>query len=156
DRAVALKALRERLGPDPQKMAAQLLPAMQCLQQVLLGGQSAVKKLYEPPLEISATADNKSADLNVGIATGSSLSEDFLLEYTDGMRDSDLGWGRLTKENLLQIMEIHKVYAELTRRTPYIARARGSNLLAHVLRSMEQAASGKPIAGALDPLGNRV
>jgi 4-phytase/acid phosphatase len=37
----------------------------------------------------------------------------------------------------------------LARRTPYLARARGSNLLAHILASLEQAASGKPVAGAL-------
>ena len=35
------------------------------------------------------------------------------------------------------------------RRTPYLARARGSNLLAHLLRSLEQAASGQRDANAL-------
>jgi 4-phytase / acid phosphatase len=46
------------------------------------------------------------------------------------------------------------VYADLMRRTPYLARARGSNLLAHVLRSLEQAASGKATAGALGQPGD--
>jgi 4-phytase/acid phosphatase len=41
------------------------------------------------------------------------------------------------------------VYADLMRRTPYVARARGSDLLAHVLRSMEQAVSGKATPGAV-------
>lgn len=77
----------------------------------------------------------------------------FLLEYAEGMPQSALGWGRLTKEKLLQIVELHTAYADLARRTPYLARARGSNLLAHILASLEQAASGKPVAGALGPPG---
>lgn len=39
-------------------------------------------------------------------------------------------------------------------RTPYLARARGSNLLAHVLRSMEEAVSGAPVPGALGHPGD--
>jgi 4-phytase/acid phosphatase len=69
------------------------------------------------------------------------------------MAESSLGWGRLTKENLLQIVELHTAYADLARRTPYLARARGSNLLAHILASLEQAVSGKPVAGALGQPG---
>jgi len=35
------------------------------------------------------------------------------------------------------------------RRTPYLARANGSNLLSHMLRSIEQSAAGKVVPGAL-------
>jgi 4-phytase/acid phosphatase len=52
------------------------------------------------------------------------------------------------------VLEVHTVYADLMRRTPYLARARGSNLLAHVLHSLEQAATGKPVAGALGKPGD--
>ena len=45
------------------------------------------------------------------------------------------------------------MYTDLMRRTPYLARARGSNLLAHILRLMEQAASGKSTAGAFGSAG---
>jgi 4-phytase/acid phosphatase len=75
--------------------------------------------------------------------TGSTFSENLLLEYANGMRGDDLGWGRLTRENLERVLEVHTVYADIMRRTPYLARARASNLLAHVLRSLEQAATGK-------------
>ena len=40
------------------------------------------------------------------------------------------------------------------RRTPYLARARSSNLLDHVLVSMTQAALGKPVKGALGRPGD--
>ena len=75
-------------------------------------------------------------------------------EYVNGFKGSDLGWGRLTSENLLQVLSIHTVYADLMRRTPYLARARGSNLLDHVLLSMTQAVTGKPVQGALGRVGD--
>jgi 4-phytase/acid phosphatase len=84
-------------------------------------------------------------------ATGSTLSENLLLEYTNGTVDP--GWGRLTKENLQQVMGIHTAYADLMRRTPYLAR-RGSNLLATIVHSLEQAASGRPVEGALGKAGD--
>jgi 4-phytase/acid phosphatase len=63
---------------------------------------------------------------------------------------------RTTRENLDRVLEIHAVYADLMRRTPYLARARGSNLLAHVLQSLEQAEAGKPMPGALGHPGDAV
>ena len=58
-------------------------------------------------------------------------------------RAADLGWGRLTKEKLFSVLEVHSVESDLMRRTPYLARARGSNLLEHVLLSIEQAERGE-------------
>lgn len=69
------------------------------------------------------------------------------------MQGARLGWGRLTSENLLQALELHRVYADLMRRTPYLAHARGSNLLSVILASMEQAASGRPVTGAIGTTG---
>jgi 4-phytase/acid phosphatase len=82
------------------------------------------------------------------------MSENLLLEYTNGFLGADLGWGRLTRDSLLKVLELHAVYADLMRRTAYLARARGSNLLAHVLLSMEQAESGKTVPGALGRPGD--
>jgi 4-phytase/acid phosphatase len=65
------------------------------------------------------------------------------------MTGQDLAWSRLNADTLLRVMQLHATYADLTRRTPEIARARGSNLLLHVLRSMAQAVAGKPMANAL-------
>jgi 4-phytase/acid phosphatase len=86
-------------------------------------------------------------------ATGSTFSENLLLEYANGLDGAALGWGRLTRENLDRVLEIHTVYADLMRRTPYLARARGSNLLSHVLHSLEQAATGRPTPGAIGAPG---
>ena len=145
DPALAGKAVQARLGGAPA-VPANYGPAFDALAQILTGGGAARRTLT------SATPDevgDGGLDVPRPLATASTLSEVLLLEYTEGMPESALGWGRLTKENLLQVLELHTAYADLARRTPYLARARGSNLLAHILASLEQAASGKPVAGAL-------
>ena len=98
----------------------------------------------------------RSLEMAGPLAIGSTFSENLLLEYTDGFKGTELGWGRLTRENLERVLEVHTVYADLMRRTPYLAQAHSSNLLAHVLRSLEQAATGKATAGALGKPGDAV
>jgi 4-phytase / acid phosphatase len=146
DPELAGKAVRSRLGPASEALT-KYAPAFDTLTRILTGGGTPDRSL------LGAASDEGGADGGARVprplATASTLSEVFLLEYTDGMPRPALGWGRLTKENLLQVMELHSAYADLARRTAYLARARGSNLLAHILASLEQAASGKPVAGAL-------
>jgi 4-phytase/acid phosphatase len=81
--------------------------------------------------------------MNGPLSLASTLSEDLTLEYADGMPADKLAWGRLTPANLLDVMSLHTAYADLMRRTPDLARARGSNLLGYIVNAMEQAASGK-------------
>jgi 4-phytase/acid phosphatase len=150
----SLEAVRARLGPDPRKLLADHRPALDALRFILLGGKTAPAKVAELPGEIGVSIQGKSVELNGPFSTASTFSENLLLEYADGKRGADLGWGRLTPENLNRALELHAVYADIMRRTPYIARARGSNLLAHILRSMEQAASGAPTEGALGKPGD--
>jgi 4-phytase / acid phosphatase len=156
DPGLSLNAVRDRLEPDSQKFLADHRAALDTLQSILSGGNAVPKKLPESPSGIGVSLQKKALELDGPLATGSTLSEDFLLEYLEGMTGNDLGWGRLTKEDLFRILDIHATYADLMRRTPYIARARGSNLLEHILRSIEQAVSGKPVAGAVGAPGDRV
>jgi len=123
--------------------------ALETLQSILQGKP-------QEPAGTSVEWKGKAPELTGPFATGSTFSEDLLLEYLEGLKDRDLGWGRFTRDRLERVLEIHTVYADLMRRTPYLARARGSNLLAHVLESLEQAAGGKPIPGALGRPGDAV
>jgi 4-phytase/acid phosphatase len=145
----SLAAVRDRLGRDPQKLAADHRAALDTLQSILRGRTNGAA-------EVGVSVTGKSVELTGPFATGSTFSENLLLEYAEGMQGKALGWGRLTRENLNLVMELHSAYADLMRRTPYLARARGSNLLAHVLQSMEQAASGKATAGALGQAGDAI
>ncbi len=129
------QAVRERL--DPQLLLHHRT-AFEALQFIL---GPAKNKVVEPGSDV----------VKGPLATGSTLSEDLLLEYTNGIANP--GWGRLTRENLHQVMAIHSAYADLMRRTPYLAR-RGSNLLAAIVHSVEQAASGRPVNGAMGKAGD--
>lgn len=151
---VSLSAIRDRMGSDPQKLLAGYRAALDSLQFILTGGRSVPKRLWEPPLEIGVSLSNKTVELAGPLTVSSTLSEDLLLEYANGFERAELGWGRLTRENLLEVLSLHAVYADLMRRTPYLARSRGSNLLDHVLLSMTQAALGKPVQGALGGVGD--
>jgi 4-phytase/acid phosphatase len=143
-----LAAVRERIGTNPQKLLAEHRAALDALQSILKG------KLETP--EVGVAIKGKTVEMTGPLATGSTFSEALLLEYANGMEGASLGWGRLTRAKLDQVLEIHGVYADLMRRTPYLARSRGSNLLAHILRSLDQAASGKSTPGALGRPGDAV
>ena len=74
------------------------------------------------------------------LAAMSSLIEDFLLEYTDGKPMAEVGWGRVDRAALHRLMPLYVKGFDLATRTTLTARTRGSNLTAHILDSLEQAA----------------
>ena len=84
----------------------------------------------------------------------STISETFLMEYADGKQAQDLGWGRLDKVKVREMMSLQEAYTDLELRTPYLARANGSNLLSHILRSMQQAVRNEKVEGALGKPGD--
>ncbi len=137
DPALAVAAVKARLTPD---LLDNHRAAFDALQQILGDGP---KKLLDPPITISVKPSEDSAQLSGPFNTASTLSENLLLEYGNGFEGKDLGWGRLTETNLLKVLELHAVYADLMRRTPYLAKARGSVLMKRILQALEEAASGK-------------
>jgi len=82
--------------------------------------------------------------------------EDLLLEYTDGKPMSEVGWGRVDEATLRELLPIRISAFNLEKRTPYFARIASSNLLAHILKTLDQAASGTGIPGAFGPSGARL
>jgi 4-phytase/acid phosphatase len=93
------------------------------------------------------------------LAAAPSLIEDFLLEYVDGKPMPEVGWGRVDKPTLLHLMPLYIKGFDFVIRTPLSARSRGSNLAAHILDTLEQAAQTQPAApvdGAFCPAGTRL
>ena len=156
DPSLAVEAVRARLGTDARKVLAEQKSATDTLQLVLDGGQARANKSIGALDDVGVSLKGATVELQGPFSVGSTLSEDLLLEYVEGMRGTDLGWGRLTKENLARVLGLHGVYTDLMRRTPYLARVRGSNLLFHILRSLEQAASGNEMVGALGHPGDKL
>ncbi len=74
------------------------------------------------------------------LTVASPLIEDIFLEYADGKPMSDVGWGRINETFLRQLIPLHvREFASKTR-TPLAAVTQGSNLVAHILATLEQAA----------------
>jgi len=156
DRQMAAAAISGRIGDHPEALAQAYRPELEVMEQVLFGCQGGPN--CPPPgktslLDLQATVEvghgDHIAELRGPVTIASALAQDFLLEYADGMQGKDLGWGRLDETNLRQMLVLHTLYSELARRTPYIGRMQASNLLSHILESLEQAVSGRPVSGAL-------
>jgi 4-phytase/acid phosphatase len=100
------------------------------------------------------------------LAAGATLVEDFLLEYTDGKPMPEVGWGRVDASILRRLLPLHAKAFNLLMRTPLSAHVRGSNLMAHILDTLEQAAQPEQtqnahavpyaVPGALGPVGTRL
>ena len=157
DSALAVSSISGRIGENPNALVEAYQQAFDTLREVLFGcARATACPAEESPTKrsvltqsstVEADKGDHAADLRGPIRIGSTLSEDLLLEYANGMEGKDLGWGRLDLGKLMEIMRLHAAYADLARQTPYIARVQGSNLLSHVLRSMEQAVKGGSTTG---------
>ncbi len=151
DPKLALASVAGRLGPEPQAIIEAHRTAFDTLNRLLIGpGNGAGKaahSIFDEPFALAASKGT--VGMNGPLSLASTLSEDLFLEYSDGMRGAKLGWGRLTPANLLEVMSLHTAYADLMRRTPYLARTRGCNLLDYIVKAMELAESGKAEAPLL-------
>ena len=92
------------------------------------------------------------------LTVASGMVEDLLLEFLDDKPMSQVGWGRVDEAMLRRLMPLHTRQFTLSTRTPLVARIEGSNMMAHILDTLEQAArpDGKPVAEALGPVGTRM
>jgi 4-phytase/acid phosphatase len=156
DRRLAVEAVKQRLGPDPQAYVQSRAAAFATLDRILTGSGRARQMPFRSSIRLNVVPAERGADISGPLATASTLTEDLLLEYANGFPPEQLGWGRLTPQNLEEVLELHTAYADMARRTPYLAQARGSNLLTHILRSMEQAVTRTAVPGALGEPGDAV
>jgi len=88
------------------------------------------------------------------LGTASTLVEDLVLEYCEGM--PVVGWGRVTRQQLTDCYLLHALQFDYAERTAAIARANDSNLAARVINSLQQAASGQPVPGAFGGVGTKL
>jgi 4-phytase/acid phosphatase len=163
DRQMAAAAVSGRIGGHPDALVQAYRPALEIMEQVLLGCKRGLNcppqgkiSLLDLPAAVEVGEGDHAAELRGPLAVASALAQDLLLEYANGMQGKDLGWGRLDETNLRQMLALHTAYSDLARRTPYIGRMQASNMLSHILKNLEQAVSGRPVAGALGKPGDRL
>lgn len=80
------------------------------------------------------------------VTLGADFAENFLLQYTEGLPMSQVGWGRVSRADLNDLMEMNTRYHDFMLRAPYGAQVAASNLAAHIRDTILSVASGKPTA----------
>lgn len=160
DAARAEKAILDRAGGDiaayiaaqdlgkEMSLAQRSLECCDCarLKSPCKGKQFACSLVGMP----SCVAPHAKGGEVLGVQLGGSLriastyAEILLLEYANGFAATDVGWGRLSREELGQVLRVHTAAFDLEQRTPYVAALQGSMLVAKILLALRDRSDGKP------------
>ncbi len=161
DTALAAAAILGRVGNDPNNLAAAYRPQLAALERVLAG----CGKLPENPkraslMDIPASLKPGTGDPLISshgpLITGATFAENLLLEYTQGMSDTETGWGCLDGKTLRYVMQLDTASWDLGYHTPAVARMYASNILDHIEKTLEQGAEGKSVAGAVGKPSDKI
>ena len=161
DPALAAAAIAGRIGGNPANLTETYRPQLAELDRILSGcGRQPANPKRISIFDIPASLNPGTVDSPVAargpLVTASTLAENLLLEYTQGMSDADTGWGCLDGATLRYVMQANIAAWDYGDRTPAIARINASNLLDHIRRTMEQSVTGKPAPGAIGKPGDRL
>ena len=162
DFALASAALLGRIGGSPANLATAHAAAFATLERILLGGDGRVlagkKSVIDSPASLAPDRGSGSVVAIDGpLRIGMRCTDNFILEYAEGMPLSDVGWGRVSRADLAELLEIHSLYFDLTQATFYPAQVQVSNLASHILETLEQGAIGRAVPGAVcGPAGRLV
>jgi len=154
DQGLATAAVAGRIGGDINNLTSAYRPQLSQLEHVLAGCDTSSPptsrrtSLFDVPATLEPGSHGQPVELRGPLAVASTLSENLLLEYTEGMPPSQTGWGCIDGRSLRDLMQLHTAAADLSQRTPAIARIYASNLIDAILSALEQRAIGKPIPGS--------
>jgi 4-phytase/acid phosphatase len=155
DPPLAMAAIAGRIGGDPANLTLAYRAQIGALDKILASCGTAPAdhakriSLFDVPATLTEGSGDHLAELKGPINIASTISENLLLEYTEGMDAASVGWGCVHHDDIESLMTLHSAATDFTQRTPEIARAQGSNLLQHIRQSLEQAAAQKPVPGAI-------
>ena len=106
DKLLATAAVSGRIGTNLQGLAAAYRPQLDALQAVLRGcdsgaacpssGAVAPQSIFDIPASIAPGKGDHLIELHSPLGTASTMAEDLLLEYTEGMPATDVGWAAWT------------------------------------------------------------
>jgi 4-phytase/acid phosphatase len=106
------------------------------------------KQISGVPTYLTSDGDGGLASLNGGLDMAGDVAEDMLLEYTNGNRV--VGWGRVDRSRLLELMQLH-ILGKRLEHNRYAGRAHSSNVMVHILQTLQEGATGKAAAGTRVP-----
>ena len=153
DRALAIAALNGRIGNDPAAFLQDHRADFALLEQVLCGPNGTPPPgkiaLLDLPAKVQAGLNDHTVGFEGPLHVGMQIVDALQLEYAEGLPMDHVGWGRMTSAQLTQLLHLHALYFGLTQATFYPAQVQASGLAQHYLATLEQAASGHAVPGAL-------
>ena len=160
DRAHAAAAVLGRIGNDPRAPVLAHREAFTTLQRVLFGesGKPVAGKtaLLDLPQEVVPAASENLVSLRGPITTAGSIVDSFMIASAEGLPLADVGWGRLTPGRLTELLRLHALWFDLAHATLYPAQAEASNLASHLADTLDQAATGRAVPGAIGSPGQKL
>lgn len=154
DPALSAAAIAGRIGGDPNNLTETYRPQLAALDRILSGCGHLPRNphrtsIFDVPAGPKAGSGDSPFEARGPVFTSSTLVENLLLEYTQGMSDADTGWGCVDGPTLRFLMQANIVAWNYHDRTPAIARTNASNLLEHIRATMEERVVGERVIGQL-------
>ena len=81
------------------------------------------------------------------LGTASTISQTFLLEYLEGFPMEQVAWGRLSRDEIGELLEFHRIKFKFEGRAPYVAAHAASPLATRMLASLRDGAKLTVLAG---------
>ena len=129
------------------------------LQSILLGCQGdaciADARAQHKKLLLDPSRDDAASRAKAMKAAGS-LSENLMLEYAQGFPADRVAWGSGHATAIGRIITLHNLSFALGKKSMPAAAQAGSNLLAHVLATLQRSAGEQGVVAPLAPKGTRV
>jgi 4-phytase / acid phosphatase len=155
DHAWAMAAIAGRIGNSPDNLTEAYRPQLAAFDDLLATCgtpatyQGKRASLFDIPATLSAGQGDHLTELRGPINTASTLAENILLEYAEGMDASKVGWGCGNAKTVRSLIAIHTAATDITQRTPTIATTQSANLLNQIDKSIQQAVEQRAIPGAI-------
>lgn len=153
DKVRGVAAVAGRIGGSPAQIADAYKVELKMLDDVLstCGLKQADRtrtSLFAIPPTLAEGSEDHVVEMKGPLNTAATLSENLLLEYTEGLKAKDVGWGCVDGAKLRSMIDLHTAAFDLVQRTPAVASIQAKGLLRVVRNSIEQAALQKKVEGA--------
>lgn len=99
--------------------------------------------LADLPSSIVANVNDR-PDLAGPLSIGSTISQTFLLEYLEGMPMADVGWGRINRDQIEQLLIFHPVKFHYENGSPYVAQRAAGPLVTRMVAALNAGPGGAP------------
>jgi 4-phytase/acid phosphatase len=152
-RPAQFAALAGRIGNHPSALLPAYRLPLEALQHLLSTCSAAPcptpkTSLLDIAPNLAPGHGDHAVELTGPLSTAATFAENLQLEYLEGLPAPSVGWGHVDQAQMESLMALHAATADLMQRTPAIARAQASTLLANILHTLAQAQQHAPVAGA--------